>query len=403
MIIQKPHTWIELNKTAFDHNIAIYKNLLPANTHLSIVIKSNAYGHGTKEIAQFCQQNSSVDWMCTATLSDALYIRSLGINKPIIVLSIIDEAPELAIINDIDLPVFDFETLHQLNKAAQNVGKKINLHIKIDTGMSRFGFLVDQGLHAIKDALQLSNINIRGIFTHCAEAGNSDTSFTVQQLEQFNTLCSQLEQSGIHIPFRHASNSGVASTVNQYFPHLNFVRIGAGAYGLWHFKQTQNQIESTNPISLLRSILTWKTRVSYVKNIPAKTYVGYDRTYQTAQPTTLAIIPIGYYEGYDRRFTNSGIVIINDYYARVVGRVCMNATILAIPSDKKVATGDEVMLLGEYDHIRAHDLCTIIGSFNAREITTRLSPTIDRVIIEQDYRHEIVNIHENKIEVATIK
>jgi alanine racemase len=377
MLVLKPHTWLEINQNAFDHNIALYRSLIGDKTQLSVVLKSNASGHGIREYGQLCEENPHVNWLCTASLSEAMVLRHAGITKPILVLSIIDEDPALAIMYDIDLPVFDLETAHILSAIGEQLNKKIAVHVKIDTGLSRFGFKPDESLAALTHISTMQGLMIRALFTHCAEASNPDKSFTMQQFETFNSVIQELENNGIHIPLKHAANSGPSSTMNSLYPACNFVRLGAAANGLWHFRDTPQD----HPLLDLKPVLTWKSRISHIKKILVNTCVGYDRTYTTTRETIVATIPVGYHDGYDRRFTNLGIMRINNFYAKVVGRICMNATMLEIPEGKAVSIGDEVILLGDYDYIRAHDLAALIGSFNAREITTRLSGHLERRIV----------------------
>ena len=379
MITPKPYTWVELNSAAFEHNVHWYKNRIGVNTLLAAVIKSNGYGHGLIEMGLLCEQSKVVDWICTATLSEAIALRANSVTKPIVVLSIIDEDPTLAAKHAIAVPVFDMHTAYQLNESGKKIHSKIMVHVKIDTGMSRYGFMCEEAVEAIREIQKLPYITIQGIFTSCAQAGSVDQSFTMHQLTQFDDLCALLEKNNIHIPIRHATNSAATSNFVTQFPRFNLARIGAGIYGLGHMAQS---LELTQPNII--PIMQWKTRVSHIKHIQAGDYVGYDRTFQATRNTTLAVVPIGYQDGYDRRMSNKGIVFINnEYYAPVVGRICMNATIIAIPEGKAVSIGDEVMLLGDKPNLRAHEIATMIESFNAREITTRLSPSIERKITQQ--------------------
>lgn len=377
MLVKKPHTWIEISRAAFDHNIQTYRSLIGNKTILSVVVKSNGYGHGLKEMGLLCQENPEVQWLCTASLSEALALRKQGITKPILVLSIIDEDPALAIEHSIDLPLTDYAQAVLLHEAGAREQQKITVHIKIDTGLTRYGLSPETALKEIIAIAQLPFIQIRGIFTSCAESGNPDQTFTLQQLELFNALCAQLDANGIHIPFKHAANSAAASTVQSRYPHCNFIRLGAGAYGLWHFRDAMNN----HPNLSLQPILTWKTRTGIIKKVPAGTCVSYDRTFIAQHPTTIAIIPVGYQDGYDRRMSNKGIVRIRDYHARVIGRVAMNAALIEIPEGKVAEMGDEVILLGANDQLQAHQLAALIESYNAREITTRLAPHIERKIV----------------------
>lgn len=376
MITPKPYTWVELDQQAFQHNVSWYKSRIGAHALLAAVVKSNGYGHGLIEMGVLCQQSNAVDWLCTATLSEAVTLRNNGVTKPILVLSIIDEDPSLAAYHEIALPIFDLHAARIINEAGRKANRTITVHIKIDTGMSRFGFTPEVTLAALREIQQLPFIIIQGIFTSCAQAGSQDQSFTLQQLTQFDALCAQLEKQNIDIPIRHATNSAATNNFAHQFPRFNFVRVGAGIYGLGHMANTPAFAQPD-----IVPIMQWKTRVTHIKHIKTGDYVGYDRTFTATRDMTLAVVPVGYQDGYDRRMSNKGIVCINnEYYANVVGRICMNATIIAIPEGKTVNLGDEVMLLGDKPNLRAHEIATMIESFNAREITTRLSQNIERKI-----------------------
>lgn len=377
MITPKPYTWIELDRAAFEHNAAWYRDRIGANVMLAAVIKSNGYGHGLIEMGQLCEQSKAVNWICTATLSEALALRARGITKPILVLSIVDEGPALAAQHAIALPLFDLETAAIYNHAGASIGTPIAVHVKIDTGMSRFGFMPDQARAAITTIQQMPFITVQGIFTSCAQAGTVDQSFTMQQLSRFDELCAELELHNIHIPIRHATNSAATSNFARQFARFNFVRIGAGMYGLGHMAPAPGRIEPA-----LQPVMQWKTRITHLKKIAAGAFVGYDRTFQAQKDTLLAIVPVGYQDGYDRRMSNKGIVLIRNFYARVVGRICMNATIIEIPENCAVNLGDEVLLVGDQPSLRAHEIALLIESFNAREITTRICPGIPRTIVE---------------------
>jgi alanine racemase len=175
-MIQTPHTWIEINKAALEHNIALYKKMI-GTSMLGIVVKSNAYGHGIVEIARICQQSPHADWLFTATLSEALLLRNNGITKPILVIYFIDADPTLALEHDIELMVSDLATLTELNSRGIAAGKKFNIHLKIDSGMSRFGFSPDCALIIVKKILEMSGLTLTGIYSHLAQAANPDCKY----------------------------------------------------------------------------------------------------------------------------------------------------------------------------------------------------------------------------------
>lgn len=380
MVIMKPRTWIEISQSAFEHNIQYYRNLI-GNCMLAVVVKANAYGHGLHEIGSLCQHNNQVNWLCTASLSEALSLRKHGITKPILVMStIFDDDPVLAYKYNIDLIADNYDTIFYFNKIGADIKKKISIHIKIDTGMSRFGLSTDEALPCITKTLTLPYITINGIYSHFSESANSDFFFTQQQLYAFTKIIKELTRHGISIPYYHIANSAAVSSL--VLQHTNFVRLGAGAYGLIPFNDNDMIIHRYHTAIMPKQILTWKTKIINIKKVPAHSFIGYDRSYQTTQETTIAIIPIGYYDGYDRRLTNQGIIFIriNNSYAPVIGRICMNVTMIDISTIDNVRIGDEVLIIGPYQSITANSIAKKIGCYNPREVTTRLNVIIPRIV-----------------------
>ena len=383
-----PYTWIEISKSAFEHNVALYKKIIGAAVNLGVVVKSNAYGHGIVEIGTLCQTSPHVDWLCTTSLSEALVLRKHGVTKPILVTCIIDQDPTQAVEQSIDLVVYDMHTIAALNNCAAQLGKPANIHIKIDTGMSRFGIYPHDALAFIQEASLLPYIKINGICSHFSESDATDTHYTTQQLEQFNAVLKQLDDALIRIPIKHTGNS--AAVTAQTKSHFNLVRVGAAAYGLQQSESSIEKAQRLEPTFALKPVMSWKTKLLNIKTIPAHTPVGYNRTHITTETTTIGILPIGYYEGYDRRLSNKGsvfvatnnVVRVAEQYASVIGRVCMNVTMIDISHIKNAKVGDHVLLLGDHPDIRAHEIAHAIGSFNPREITTRISPTIARIVTE---------------------
>jgi alanine racemase len=382
MILGKPHTWIELQENLFNRNTTAYRQILGQHKFFGAVVKSNAYGHGGEQIGRLCDAHPAINWLCVSNLSEALTFRQYGIKKPILVMGFIDEDPRQALHATIALPIYDTATLHELNALGKEEEKPFSIHIKIDTGLSRLGFLPDQTLTVIKMAKNLPFIRVDGIFTHCAEPNSQE--YTRFQLDQFSRLCAQLETAGIHIPYRHATNSAVTGAYMQEYPCLTMARIGAGIYGFWHSDIIKQRIQEIHPTADLQPILSWKTKIGAIRELPAHTPIGYDRTYTTTRLTKTAIIPVGYYESYDRKlYTQDRFVLVKNQYAPVIGRVSMNATIIDVTDLHDIQLGDEVVLIGDYPHLHATELVTLIGNANPREVITRLTPTISRIIIPE--------------------
>lgn len=359
-----PHqTWIELSTTAFNHNAAYYKNKIGAHNNLAVVIKGNGYGHGLQQIASLCEQNENIDWMCVAQLSEALALENIA--KPIIVLGYSDINPEYAVHKNIHFMVDHREYAHALNAIGKKYSYQFNVHVKIDTGLSRMGVAAQEALDFIRQLEQLDYIRIAGIYSHFA-ASDSNPIFTEQQRNIYDETIALLQAHNINIRLLHMSNSGSIAH-NTYSQHCNFFRIGLGMYGLG--------IERDK----LQPVMTWKSRVANIKSVPAQASIGYANSFTTQRPTRIALVPVGYYDGYKFGFSNKASVMINGTYASVLGRVAMNMTIVDA-TDMVVDRGDEVVLLGSDEKINPHTLATLAEIQNVREIITGINPTIARVI-----------------------
>lgn len=366
-------SWIEIDKKAFEHNVSQYKNIIHPAALLA-VIKSNAYGHGIELIAKQCDQLNPVDYIGVVTLQEALHLRSIGIKKQLLVLSIVIGDLQEAIAQNIDLIAYDFDTILELNALGKILNKKARIHIKIDTGLSRLGLRDTDIVQFIADAHQLPFIQIRGIFTHLADSESEDPTFTNHQIEQFDRLIKHLEERGVNIPFKHAACSAAASAHTK--SRFNLVRVGIGLYGLWPSPENKKMTLIQQPSFSLQPVLTWKTKIIQIKDIPAGSYIGYDRTHQVTQATRIAIIPVGYWDGYDRRLSNKGHVLINNQHAPILGRIAMNLSVIDV-TGLTITQNDEVTLLGNHPGITADDLAQHCNTINY-EIVTRINPLLPR-------------------------
>lgn len=372
-------TWIELNRSAFFNNSQQYKKAIN-DGFLAAVVKSNAYGHGQAEIARLCQEDTNIDWLCVATLSDAIQLRQQGISKPILVISHIDANLMYAARYDIDVICYEKEMLDYANMISAQCGKNLRIHIKVDTGVSRFGLFPDDVLPFIHYAQTLPFIHINGIFTHFAQSQQEDQTFTLEQYKKFCALLEALATYAIHIPFRHCSNSAATTVVPSH--HCNLFRVGAGLYGMWPSESVKQRTLIRFPTFSLQQILSWKSTILALRNIPAGTPVGYDSTFITKRATRIALAPVGYYEGYDRRLSNRGHVLLRDMLAPVIGRVCMNIIIIDVTDIPTACKGDDILLIGDYPGLRTTDIAEQMQSFNPREVTSQLNAIIPRIILD---------------------
>jgi alanine racemase len=370
------HCWIELNQQAFEHNIAQYRSIIGTKGKLALVVKSNAYGHGIKKISLHAQSLNAVDWLCVNSLSEALALRAWLIKKPILMLGFLDRDPELAIYNHITVMVDRIETLSCLEHAASRLHTIYDVHIKIDTGMHRFGFVLNDIAHLIEQLHTYTYVHVTGIYTHFADADNSDQTYTHQQYALFQCAINLFHQAGIYPELIHCANT--AATSSFLFPGTNFFRIGAGAYGLWPSPATQQATLKNYPQFCLKQVMAWKTYIYDIKTINSGDYVSYGLAYQAHKKIVSALLPVGFYDGYQRRLGNIGQVRIGTMYAPVIGRVAMNALWIDITRLSGVKKGDEVVLIGDDPMLSAAHIAHAIGSFNPREITVSINPHIAR-------------------------
>lgn len=372
-----PHSsWVEINTQAIHHNLLLYKSLAPLSL-FAPVIKSNAYGHGIDIVARVCQESSAVDIICVVSVSEALHVRSLGITKPIVVLSILDNNLERAVLQDIQLTVYDIETALHLNELGARLQMQVTIHIKIDTGLSRLGFLWDQAFAMICKIDLLPHLHIQGIFSHLAESENTDQTFTDLQFARFNSVLEQCKQQDINIPYVHTSCSAALTGNNK--SHLAMVRLGISVYGLWPSQENKVATQSVYPEFSLHPTLTWKTKIIQIKQLPAGSYVGYDRTHQLQQDSLIVVLPVGYWDGYDRGLSNKGQVLINNQLAPIVGRIAMNL-MMVNATGIDVAIGDQVTLIGNHEALTVELLAQKTDTINY-EIVTRINPLLPRIAI----------------------
>jgi alanine racemase len=373
-----PLTWIEINKKALEHNIRNYKSLV-GHAALAPVVKSNAYGHGLVEVAAIAQENPLVEWLCLANLSDAVALREQGCTKSLLVLGYCDIDPLYAAQHNIHVTVYDKQMIQELSDVGRAAKKIIFVHLKVDTGLRRLGFFPQEVPEILAYMRTLPGITVAGIGSHFAESHHPDQEFTQEQAHQFHALLVQLAQQKITIPFRHVANS--AGAINVAAPLCNLVRVGAGIYGMWPSEFTQSSAQNQLISCQLQPVLTWKTRIITMRDLPAHTFVGYDRTHVTTSKTKAAVVPIGYFDGYSRRLSNIGIMTVRGKSARVMGRVSMNMTMIDVTGIDGVSVGDEVTIIGGDDANSPKKIAELIGSFNQREITALLHPSIKRIIV----------------------
>lgn len=361
-----PRTWIEINKNAFLDNIQALKRAI-GPSQLGVVVKSNAYGHGMGLIASWCQENLLVDWLFTASSQEACELRAQGITKPICAMTYYDTPYEQAIQADIDCVCYSLEMLHTLNQAAAALGKIARIHLKIDTGMTRLGIEPHEIPSFIAAIKATPACRLVGIMSHLSDVDNSDQSFTLQQLKIFDEVCALMQPHFEHALMTHICSSGALRYAHRY----SCARVGIATYGLGNF-----------PDAHVKPILQWKARIIQIKEVPAGREVGYGRTYTTQKVQKIAVIPIGYVDGYLRALSNKSHVIIHGHAAPLIGRVNMNVCIIDVSSIPGVCVGDEVIVISDvHSHALAHELANQAQTI-AYVVVSSLVEDIERVVVE---------------------
>jgi alanine racemase len=369
--------WIELNAAALKRNIAVFRKL--AGTAIMVpVIKSNAYGHGLKETYDILA-STQPEWFGVNYLSEAATLRQLGYKNRILVVGPIHpkacaEAFEL----DADIFLGEETTLQEWIQTP--AAQKPRGHLKIDTGMSRQGFLPDQAPSLITRLLPHKE-KLVGICSHFSNVEDVlEQTYANQQMDAFTSVVHQFRAAGFQLLSHIAASS---SALIMQASRFDLVRVGISIYGLWPSRATQlSFLQSFGKLVDLEPVLSWKTEVAIVKSVHAGQFIGYGCTYKALRDMTIAVLPVGYYEGYPRLASNRGHVLIHGQRCPIVGRICMNMMMVDISHVSHVKTGEPVTLIGSdgAEHIEAAHIGEWADTIHY-EIVTQLNPAIPRRVV----------------------
>mgnify|MGYP000945586496 FL=1 len=364
-------TWAEIDLAAIKRNLAEIKQAA-GHARIMAMVKANAYGHGMLEVSRICYQEK-VDFFGVASLDEALTLKQEIFDIPILVLGYIPLSDAITVVaEDIRPCIFTMESAQVMSRAAVQLNRPAHLHIKLDTGMGRIGFLPDDNsLNLLQEIAALPGVKIEGIFTHLAEADIEDSSFTREQINTFKRFIKKMEERGINIPLKHCSNS--AALINFPEAHFDMVRAGILLYGLFPSPQTK-----LGKIDVIPA-MTLKSRVSYVKTLPVGHSISYNRTFYCQRDTRVATVPIGYADGYSRLLSNRTQALIKGKLVPLVGNVCMDMCMFDVSGVGEVKEGDEVILFGRpEDGVTANDLAQAIGTINY-EVVSALGSRVPRI------------------------
>jgi alanine racemase len=372
--------WVEISRKNLEHNVRLFKGLIGRERALLVVVKSNAYGHGIVDVARIAME-SGAQWLGVYSADEGLLLRDAGFSCPILVMGYVPLALlKKAVSHDLSLAVSSIETLERLGEISQSESLSPRVHLKLETGLNRLG-LVRRELPLVEGLLaRYERLVVEGLFTHYANI--EDTlrhDFARSQLKSFQAMCRPFLGKGKIV--RHtACTAAVLLFEKTYF---EMVRVGIGTYGMWPSKETLiTALETRSDRLELKPVLTWKSRIASIKKVKPGDTVGYGRSYRVTRPARIAVIPTGYADGYDRKLSSHGYVLIQGKEAPVVGRICMNMFMVDITHIPRAKLEDEAILLGADNgrSISAETIAELTGTINY-EVTTRINPGLPRLVL----------------------
>ena len=363
--------YAKVNLDAISRNFDALKAHIGNKVKTMAVVKADAYGHGSVEVAKLLSDKA--DFFAVATLSEGVELRNEGISNPILILGYTSPLEYGRLLRYGIIPtLYNTDEARNLNEVARKFGKRALIHIAVDTGMSRIGFKDDEsGIAAVEEISQLESLEIEGIFSHYATADCKDKSFVAEQTRRFDSFVSILEEKGINIPLRHMCNSAGAIDLDK---HYGMVRLGIALYGLYPSDEVDRTRVKLTPAMEVFS------HVIHVKEIEAGTGVGYGQIYTAAEKRKIATVAIGYADGFNRCLTDNGYILINGKKAPLVGKVCMDQIMVDVTHIDDIKVGDKAVILGKSgdEEITAEQFGEMANSFSY-EIICTFMPRIKRV------------------------
>ncbi|MBN2469614.1 MAG: alanine racemase [Anaerolineae bacterium] len=358
-------TWIEVDLDAIAHNVRAIKAHVGPDTAVMAVVKANAYGHGALPVA-LAALHGGAERLAVARVEEGLQLRAAGVSAPVLVMGYTPPAVMAAAIQArLTVTITEYDVLQAVAEAAQRQAATARVHVKLDTGMGRFGLLPEEAVSFLQRAAETPGVMLEGVFTHFAAADALDKAYTQAQFAVFQEVLALAEKAGLAIPLRHVANS--AATLDLPAMHLDAVRPGIAIYGL-------HPSDESRPPFTLKPALALKSRVARVRTLPQGASISYGRTYITPRAMPVALIPVGYGDGYPRLLSSRGAVLINGRHCPILGRVCMDQFVVDITHAGAVRVGDEVVVIGAQGEARipAEEVARLAQTINY-EITTGLT------------------------------
>lgn len=374
-------TWVEINSQALRSNIAALRSLLSPGVIFSGVVKANAYGHGLPQVVTVMLEEG-VNYFCVDSIDEAMQVRSLASEAVIIILgyTLRDRLADVVMIGA-QQTVYDAETIHCLNEESAKQGREVGIHLKVETGTMRQGAWKRDVPGLLQQIGACQHLRLVGVSSHFASIEEADApGFTDFQLDTFFQVCGMVQASGFAPPLIHMASSG--AVILYPSSHGSLVRPGVATYGFWPSREVRNAARLSQRWIELEAVLSWKTRVAQIKEAPMGAPIGYGCTEVLRRHSKIAVLPIGYWDGFDRRLASTGEVLIRGQLCKVLGRVCMNMCMVDVTEVPRVMVEDEVVLIGRAgkNRMRADDIADRAGTIHY-EVTTRINPLIPRVLV----------------------
>ncbi|MDR2437110.1 MAG: alanine racemase [Endomicrobium sp.] len=366
-------TWVEIDKSDFHFNLKKIKEYLAKDTKVMAVLKANAYGHGAIALAKEAQ-SAGLQWIAVSSLEEGIYFREAGIKANILILDNIFplENFQVAIAHYLTPTLSTVSGLASLEALAVKLNKRINFHLQIDTGMGRIGSLPENAYPLLQKIAQTQDVCMSGMYTHFAVA-DTDPIFTKMQLDVFTKI---VKFARVNLGLKFIAHSANSAALFKYKrSHFDIVRPGLSLYGLNPFGWSERLLK-------LKPVLSWKTKIAFLKKVPAGFCVSYGRTFVTSKTSIIATLPVGYADGLNRLLSNRGDVLVGGRRCPIIGRITMDMTMVDVTDVKGISLGDEVVIIGMQgaEQIKADDLAKLQDTINY-EITCNISSRVPRIVV----------------------
>jgi alanine racemase len=369
------HSFLEIDAERLLENVRFFRQRLGSGTKLMAVVKANAYGHGARLVAPLLR--SRVDWFGVDSLEEAEELSSAGVTEPVLIMGHTEPSEaDRVVAGGFRQVLFRRDVAEALSRAAKTKGKPARVHLKVETGLNRLGVEPVRVAGLVEG---LEGLEVEGVYTHFADVEDPASTLYRRQLDALRAAAASFESALVHaLP--------TAGALLHPAESLGIARVGIGVYGIWPSASTRS---GTSAPGALLPVLSWKSRLAQVKTVPAGGTVGYDVTFRASTERRIAVVPVGYADGFDRRLSNRGSVLVRGRRAPVLGRVAMNMFMIDV-TESGALEGDEVVLLGEQlgASISAEEIAESIGTI-AYEVLARLSPRLPRLLREHAHEGDV--------------